>query len=413
MLDNGLHRTMLRALDGARPDSIVDVLQEVLTEHVDATEVRVLLANYQLSALRHLSGDGQPDALDESAAGDAFTTQESVVVSGTSAETQVYLPMSVGGNRIGVLQLTAPGPLAEDQLEQLTDLATLVGYALNATSNQTDLLHRAARSERMTLAAELQWQLLPARGRIAPEYQIAGHLEPAYAVYADNFDWSENEDQLLVSITDATNHARTTPLLTTLAVTAARNARRAGLGIADQACLTDQAIYAHHRGAHSVDTLLMSIDISTGQATVVKAGSPDLMLLRNGTQQSVELTEQIPLGMFEGSEYGTQAFDLVTNDRLLLMSDGVTKALSIRSKSHPHEQLSVILNRTVAQPPARVVRAIIDALIDHPDETGLTDDATVVCLDWKGPGQPTELVVTDPDIAVLDSRTSLHVIRAI
>ncbi|GAA2113529.1 hypothetical protein [Nocardioides bigeumensis] len=87
--------------------------------------------------------------------------------------------MSVGGNRIGVLQLTTSGPLAEDQLDQLTDLATLVGYALNATSNQTDLLHRAARSERMTLAAELQWQLLPARGRIAPEYQIAGHLEPA------------------------------------------------------------------------------------------------------------------------------------------------------------------------------------------------------------------------------------------
>lgn len=413
MLDNGPHRIMLRALDGARPDSIVDVLQEVLTEHFGATDVRVLLANYQLSALRRVSDAGEPDALDDSAAGDAFTTQEPVVVSGKSAEVQVYLPMSVGGNRIGVLQLTAPESLIEDQLDQLSDLATLVGYALNATSNQTDLLHRAARSERMTLAAELQWQLLPARGRIAPEYQIAGHLEPAYDAYADNFDWSENDDHLLVSITDATNHARNTPLLTTLAVTAARNARRAGLGIADQACLIDQAIYAHHDGNHSVETLLMSIDIATGLAAVVKAGSPDLILLRNGTQQPVELTDQIPLGMFEGTEYETQSFDLVTNDRLLLMSDGVTKALSRRSKSHPHEQLSVILDRTVDQPPTRVVRAIIDALIDHPDETGLTDDATVVCLDWKGPGQPTELIVTDLDIAVLDSRTSLHVIRAI
>ncbi|GAA2113533.1 hypothetical protein GCM10009843_01320 [Nocardioides bigeumensis] len=108
----------------------------------------------------------------------------------------------------------------------------------------------------------------------------------------------------MVSITDAANHARTTPPLTTLAVTAARNARRAGLGIVDQACLTDQAIYAHHRGAHSVATLLMSVDIATGRATVVKAGSPDLMSLRNGTQQSVELTEQIPPGISRAASTG-------------------------------------------------------------------------------------------------------------
>ncbi len=134
MLDDGSHRAMLRALDGARPDSIVRVVQEVLTQPFGATDVRVLLANYQLSALRRLSDDDEPDALDDSAAGDAFTTQEAVVVGDRFAEVQVYLPMSVGGNRVGVLQLTAPSSLTEDQLDQLSDLATLVGYALNAVS---------------------------------------------------------------------------------------------------------------------------------------------------------------------------------------------------------------------------------------------------------------------------------------
>ena len=143
--------------------------------------------------------------------------------------------MSVHGDRVGVLQVTAPATVLEKRLDQLTDLATLAGYALTATSRHTDLLHRAARSRRMTLAAELQWQLHPVRGCLAPEYELAGHLEPAYAVYADNFDWSEDEGHLLVSITDAANHARSTPLLTTLSVTAARNARRGGLGIAEQA----------------------------------------------------------------------------------------------------------------------------------------------------------------------------------
>ncbi|GAA2113525.1 hypothetical protein [Nocardioides bigeumensis] len=71
MSDNGPHRSMLRALDEARFDSIVNVLQGMLAEHFDARDVRVLLVNYQLSALRRLSGGGHPDTLDDSAAGDA------------------------------------------------------------------------------------------------------------------------------------------------------------------------------------------------------------------------------------------------------------------------------------------------------------------------------------------------------
>ena len=412
MRDVDPHRTLLRALDNARPANLVTVLGDVLNQQFAATKVRVLLANYQLSALRPISARGEPAGLDDSAAGEAFTTQEPVTVFTKTGEVQVHLPVSVGGDRIGILQLAMPSPPTDEQLGQLADLATLAGFALNATSKQTDLLHRAARSQRMTLAAELQWQLIPARARKASEYQLAGHLEPAYAAYADNFDWSENDEKLLLSITDATNHARSTPLLTTLAVTATRNARRAGLGIADQACMTDQAIYAHHQGAHSVDALLVSIDISTGQASAVKAGSPELVLIRNGAQQSIDLVDQIPLGMFEATDYATQSFDLATGDRLLLMSDGVTKALSARNTNHPRNQLDEILNRALDDHPGRVVRLIIDALVSASGADGLSDDATVICLDWNGPGQASNFTLSAPAIQVPDHSPHLHAVPA-
>lgn len=215
---------------------------------------------------------------------------------------------------------------------------------------------------------------------------------------------------MLLSITDAANHARSTPLLTTLAVTAVRNARRAGLGIADQACMADQAIYAHHHGAHSVDTIIMSIDITTGRASAVKAGSPQLLLLRHGDQQAVELDDQFPLGMFEGTDYATQSFELATGDRLLLMSDGVIKALSTRTGSHPHEQLRDILEATISYPPTRVARTIIEALSGLRDDDGLDDDATVVCLDWKGPGQPSGFALTASDTGLRDYPPHLQVV---
>lgn len=401
---------MLRALDTARPGNIVEVLRDVLTQQLGATRVHLLLANYQLSALRPLTPGGEPETLDHSAAGKAFTTQEPVVVPDQGGHVYVYLPVSAGGDRIGVLQLEKPGPLHDEQRDQLGDLATLAGYALNACNRQTDLLHRAARSQRMTLAAELQWQLLPARGCLAPEYQLAGHLEPAYAVYADSFDWSQNDSTLVVSITDAANHARSTPLLTTLAVTAVRNARRAGLGIADQASMADQAIYAHHRGTHSVETLIVSIDITTGWASTLKAGSPQLLLLRDGVHREIGLTDQTPLGMFEGTEYATQSFALTAGDRLLLMSDGIIKAFSTPSETHSREKLSGILDDTLDFPPTRAVRTIIDALTGLRDDDGLDDDATVVCLDWKGPGRPSSFTLTAPDIGSRASPPHLQVV---
>lgn len=410
MSDEGAYRSMLRAIDDARPSSIVTVLSEVLMREFGATRVHLVLADYQLSALRPIGAEGQPEGLDDSASGRAFTTQEPVVVTdeagGETRGVQVHLPVSVGGERLGVLHLGLPTPLHHGQLGLLHDVATLVGYSLQATSKQSDLLHQAARSRRLTLAAELQWQLVPARGCRTPEYELAGHLEPAYAAHADNFDWAASEDALLVGVTDATSHARSVPLLTTLAVTALRNARRAGLGIGDQACLADQAIYAHHQGAHSVDSLIISVDLTTGQASAVKAGSPDLLLLRDGVRQPVELVDQLPLGMFEGSEYAAQSFQLVTGDRLLLMSDGVINALSARSASHPHEQVGEILDTTLPDRPMHVVRAIIDALTGH-QRVALTDDATVLCLDWKGPGRPSGYSVSTPHLAV---PTHLHVV---
>lgn len=409
MQDLDPHRALLRAVNSARPDDVAAVIAEVLNDYWGATKVHVLLANDQLSGLRPLGARGKPVWLGHSAAAEAFTAQEAVLTPTDTSEMWVHLPVTVGGERLGVLEVVLPSRCPDEQLDQLADLATLIGYALHATRGQTDLLHRAVRTQRMTLAAELQWQLLPPQGRTAPEYELVGHLEPAYSAYADAFDWAENEDMLLVGIFDATTDARSTPLLTTLAVTAARNARRAGLDIAGQASMADQAIYSHHRGAHSVDALLMSVDTSTGQVSVVRAGSPELVLIRDRVPQTIELVDQIPLGMFERTDYATQSFDLAAGDRLVLMSDGVGKALAGPDDACSQDALREILDTTIDTHPARVVRTLIHALT-HAHGRALTDDATVLCLDWTGPGREGNFSVSAPDTRVPDARPRLSVV---
>ena len=64
----------------------------------------------------------------------------------------------------------------------------------------------AARTQRLTLAAEMQWELLPGRSRIRPSFSLAGQLEPAYAVRGDSFDWADDERPAVAD--DAQRHRR-------------------------------------------------------------------------------------------------------------------------------------------------------------------------------------------------------------
>jgi len=387
MNDADLHLEVLKALDLARPDAVVTVLRPLLAEHLHASQVRLLLANYQLTALRPVEDPDDRMVLRDTPAGEAFVTQCPVSRIGDKGETLLFLPVSIRGNRFGVLELALPAEPSPLELERLGELATVIGYALSAAARQTDAVERAARSQRLTLAAELQWQLLPGRGCRSPEYQLAGHLEPAYHVHADNFDWSQDGDQLILSVTDAARHDRSASLLTTLAVTALRNARRAELEIAEQVSMADQAVYAHHQGKQYVSTLLVGIDLTSGRASAVRAGSPLLFILRGNDVVQPPLSDQLPLGMFDGTEYAAEHFALVTGDRLLLVSDGVHAARSPAGEHFGGGRLPQLLRASTQLTVGGVVRRVVDELFEHLDLAELDDDAAVICLDWAGPGR--------------------------
>lgn len=382
-----LCQTVLAALEDARPDAILPVLRPLLTEHLQARDVRLLLANYELTALRPIQSAGEDEGLSAGSAGRCFTSQSAVTTVAADGGTTVWLPVSVRGDRIGVLQLTLPPEPAPPELHELHRLASTVAHALRAAAGQTDLLARAARSQRLSLAAELQWQLLPGRSALGPEYAVAGHLEPAYNVHADTFDWCQDDSDLTLSIVDGCQGGQATPLLSTLTLAALRNARRAALAPADQARLAGQAIYAHHQGGTYVGALLLQIDLRSGRVAAVLAGSPRLLIVRDHQVYEPQLCRQDPLGMLEDSDYTEEQLSLDRGDRMLLVSDGIHAARSAGRQRFGDGRLNRVLHRTADLPVGSVVRAVIDDLHEHRDRKAPLDDAVALCMDWTGPSQ--------------------------
>ncbi|OKK16119.1 phosphatase [Streptomyces sp. CB00455] len=378
------------ALRAAPPTALLSAARELLAAYVQASEVTLLLADYGLSVLQpvtHLPHTGtQVPVRDGAPAGRAFSAEAPVVeVTADPGTVVAHLPITVRGDRLGVLSVRLPEPAegAPGVLE-LAAFATALGHELVVADRDTDLYLQARRRRRLTLAAEMQWQLLPGRGFSREEYTLGGHLEPAYAIGGDNFDWSTTDDSLTITVTDGQGHGINAALLTNLAVSALRNARRADISLEDQACLADQAIYAEYGGERYAPSLLLRFDLATGQAQAVEAGSPQLFRLRDGIVQRVTFEAQTPLGMFEETDYRGQPFTVVPGDRLVIVSSGVHGSPSKDGSAFGERALKETIAATGRSSAHETAHALVDALTQYHGGGELPVDAAVVCMDWRG-----------------------------
>jgi Stage II sporulation protein E (SpoIIE) len=374
-----------KAVSAAPPGLIVEAMLAELARSAGVADGQLLLVDYRLAALVPLTNDANRVDAEAPAFGNTahrpggpawrcFDRQELVDDGGA-----VLIPVSVRGDRWGVLRL-GPADRLSDLRPRLLDLGDVLAHELAATRSATDRYVAGARTRRLTLAAEMQWEMLPGRSCSGEKFNLAGQLEPAYAVKGETFDWSVAPDRLTISVIDGMGEGVAAASLSMLATNALRNARRAGLGIVDQAMLADSALYAHRRGTEYVSVLLMEINLGTGLMSVVDTGSPVLVLVRNSSMTEVALDRHDPIGMFEGSRYISQQVQLEPGDRLVVVSDGVHAAVAA-GRRYGENKLSRLVNRSLTLSPLDVVRTIVGDLRTF--VTGeLDDDAAAVCLDW-------------------------------
>lgn len=373
----------------APPQALVSVVADELRERYGADRVEVRMVDYGMTSLQMVDGypaHHGPVPVHDSPEGRAFGAQEPHVTSRSGGGVVVHLPLTVRSDRMGTLSVGLPAASdARGLLPELHELCEALGHEILVAERDTDLFVLARRASRLTLAAEMQWQLLPGRSCMRPEFEVGAHLEPAYAIFGDTFDWEASERHLTLSITNGMGEGMEAALLTNLATNALRNARRAGLDLAGQATLADQAVYAQYQGSAYVSVLLMRLELATGDVEVVDAGSPRMWRLRGSrTIDSIDFDRQLPLGMFEDTVYTEEHHTVLPGDRLLFGSDGVYDTAGRAGEKYGDRALARSLAANKLLPAAQVPAAMLRELADYRGETPLQDDALLMCIDWHG-----------------------------
>ncbi|GAA5114891.1 PP2C family protein-serine/threonine phosphatase [Pseudonocardia adelaidensis] len=297
----------------------------------------------------------------------------------------VYLPVSVRAERLGVLAVTLPsGHVAEGAMEVLDDVARVLGHVLTGARRYTDRFEMLRRRRELGLAAEIQWELLPGLAFELPAFSIAGTLEPAYEIGGDNFDYAVSAHRLTVSVSDAAGHGLRASLLAGLSCAAMRNARRGNASIVQQAEIANLHLVEQFPGPDFVTGLILDLDVDSGGGTILNAGHPPPLLVRDGAVSELLIPPELPLGLLGSTRYPTHPIALRPGDRLLLLTDGITEAHERGAPEFGYRRLAALLadHRTLAPP--ELVRHITRAVTESCNGD-LSDDATVVCLDWHPP----------------------------
>ncbi|MFE0646635.1 PP2C family protein-serine/threonine phosphatase [Streptomyces sp. NPDC058877] len=380
-----------RLLDHAHvlpPDRVGRVLADAVAR-IGGREAQILLQDYGQQRLVPLAGEGleggDPLPIDGSEAGRCFLTARPVEVA-LADGVRVHVPLLDGGDQAGVLAVTLDA-VDDDTRRILRRLAALAADTMQTKNGYTDLYFRTRRDAPMSVAAEIQWSLLPPLAMTMPRVAVAGVLEPAYDVAGDSFDYALNEDVLHLAMIDAMGHGLDAATMATVAIGAYRHARRTGVELSEIYLFMDRAVAEQFAPDHFVTAQMLRLDTGTGHLQWVNAGHPSPMLIReHRVIRRLDSPTTLPVG-FGGDQPQVSEVPLVPGDRILCFTDGLIEEHETGQEEFGEDQLIDWVHRLdQADRTVRAVARDLSHTLRRARGETTTDDASLVLVEWRGRG---------------------------
>ena len=383
-----IERAVTRMVERATrtsPSNVLGLL-DLMRELLGVPAARFHVADYSVKTLQHIEArgpSGTPQTITGTLIGRVFTSGE-IHVHGAHP-TVVLVPLVEGTSRIGVLELEYDewDGVVPELLEPLADIFAM---AWIVKGRYTDDSARARRSEPLSVAAEMQWDLLPPLDCSTEQVAISGILAPAYDIGGDSFDYAFDSARIDFAIVDAIGHGMGAVVMASTAINSLRNSRREGCDLTSTYEVVDASISAQFGHSFYVTGIIGTLDLDTGTLRWVNAGHVLPMLVRNGSYGgTLQCTPSKPFGL-GGPVVEVAEQVLQSGDRVLFYTDGISEARSSDGSFFGDDRLADFLVRASLEnlPVQETVRHLTDHILTFSDN-GLRDDATMLLMEHHPP----------------------------
>ncbi|HEX2274344.1 MAG TPA: SpoIIE family protein phosphatase [Acidimicrobiales bacterium] len=369
------------------PDDVVALIVEH-ARALGAEDAALYLVDYEQRVLAPVPNSAGPDReevlIDATLAGWCYRTLEVQQTTGEDGRGRMWVPLLDGVERLGVLELAFGGD--EPDPDDVRVFAGLIAEVVITKQVYGDLFERVRRRQPMSVAAELAWRLLPPLTFGTDRVVISGVVAPVYQLGGDSFDYAVDANTARIAVFDAMGHGLEAGLLASVAMAASRSSRRAGADLMETATAIDVAVATEFGLDRFVAAVLAELDLSSGGLRWSVSGHLPPLLLRNGRIVKTLVGEVTPPLGVSGSVVVSEEM-LEPADQVLFFTDGVVEARSADGEFFGVDRLVDMITRTsaAATPTPETMRRLVHAILDH-QEGELQDDATIVVVEWRGPG---------------------------
>lgn len=291
----------------------------------------------------------------------------------------------------GNFNANLPEIKTEDEMKELHDAfahmqTDLKNYIKNL--KETTSAKEKIESE-LRIAREIQMGMIP---KIfppfpdTPEIDLYAMLEPAKEVGGDLYDFFMIDDShLCYAIGDVSGKGVPASLFMAVTRTLLRSVapnQRSTKAIVNN---LNNSLAVGNESSMFVTFFIGIINVKTGEMSYTNAGhNPPVIINGDNQAEYFEITQDIPIGLFEDYEYTEKTRVLSENDRLFLYTDGITEAENWNEELYSDERLLKCVKGINSLDPTEIVMKVARDVVIHVNDYQQSDDLTMMSIIYKG-----------------------------
>ncbi len=299
-------------------------------------------------------------------------------------QVKLVLPMKDAKHMLGFLALTdkvAGYRYSSDDINLLGVLSNQMVTALTNARLYADSLERMRLEEEVSLARQIQLDLLPAQPPSLALCEIAVHSTPSRTVGGDFYDFIQKEDHRIgLVIADASGKGMPAALMITQIQAIIRSEVNNGNLIGDIMTHLNNQVVAATSSEKYVTLFYGELDTRSGDFEYCNAGHNYPVLVR--ADSSIELLDEGGpiIGAFAGMPYKSATIKVGPDDVLFLFTDGLSEAMDDDGKEYGEERIRRFVQTHRGKDAATIMQAILDDVRTHDATFPPRDDTTIITM---------------------------------
>lgn len=299
-------------------------------------------------------------------------------------ERAVYSKLNVKGKELGVIYIIQ-GEEQENiksDKETINALAMHVAIAMNNSKMYSELAVKERLGKEISIASNIQKNLLPKNVKIPFKLDKAEYFEPAKEIGGDYYDYNVyDEKNLFITIGDVSGKGVPASLLMTTIRATLKTLCHKDSNVADILINLNNFVCPDMSEEMFVTIFHSLYNSETQTLYYSNAGHNPLLVYKKGRGDVVEETVKgTAIGFFEGYRYKLGKLELQEGDVLVYYTDGITEAENNNKELYGIERLKKVVEENGEKNAEDIKRAILDSVDRYREGYEQVDDITLLVV---------------------------------